>query len=65
MTLGKAVFGNNKKGGMGVFFSKKIRGPKSFFQLKKGGQRLFSEKIRGAKIFFSGKFFPKPGLGPR
>ena len=38
MTLGKAVFGRNKKG--------------DFFQLEKGGEDFFSEKIRGAKTFF-------------
>ena len=42
MTLGKAVFGINKRGEGGEdFFSKKIR-----------GRRLFSEKIRGRRLFF-------------
>ena len=43
--------GEIKKGG-GEFFSKKIRGAKTFFHLKKGGEDFFSEKIRGAKTFF-------------
>ena len=43
--------GEIKKGGE-EFFSKKIRGAKTFFQLKKGGEDFFSEKIRGAKTFF-------------
>ena len=43
MTLGKAVFGNNKKG-VEEFFSKKIRGAKSFFQLKKGDEDFFQKK---------------------
>ena len=34
MALRKAVFVRNKKGGLRVFFSKKIRGAKTFF-LKK------------------------------
>ena len=48
MTLVKAVFGRNKKGGE-EFFSKKIRGAKTrgdyFFSTKKGGRRLFFRQI--------------------
>ena len=49
--------GEIKKGGE-EFFSKKIRGAKTFFQLKKGGEDFFLEKIRGAKNFFW-QIFPK------
>ena len=55
MTLGKAVFGRNKKWGEEFFSKKKIGGLRLFFNPKKGGEDFFSEKITGAKTFFSTK----------
>ena len=43
MTLGKAVFGRNNKGGE-EFFSKKIRGAKTFFNQKKGAKTFLKKK---------------------
>ena len=43
----------HRQGG-GDFFSEKIRGAKTFFDLKKVGEN-----------FSSGKFFPKAGVGTR
>ena len=45
MTLGKAAFGRNKKGGEEYFSKKNYGGEDFFFQLKKGGRRLFFRQI--------------------
>ena len=50
----RLLLGEIKKGGE-EFFSKKIRGAKTFFQLKKGGRRLFFRRNKGGEDFFSTK----------
>ena len=50
MTLGKAVFGRNKKGGQEFLFEK-IKQGEDFFQPKKGGRRLCFVKNKGGKDF--------------
>ena len=56
MTLGKAVFGRNKKGGE-EFFSTKKGGRRLLFRKNKVGKDFFSSK-KGAKTFFR-QIFPK------
>ena len=56
MTLGKVTFGRNKKGG-GEFFSKKIRGAKTFFTIMiENPRKIFSKKsiFEDQKVIFFG-----------
>ena len=60
MTLGKAAFGRNKKGGE-EFFSTKKGGRRLFFRKNKGGEEFFRLKKGGQGLRYVAKRYSKKG----